>query len=207
MSITRLLSHRRVRRLPRSPVSCRHARVTSAVPSVRGATNRLVALRVGESSQRGPSHWPLHFSGKLEPAAHRQDILREPLGWKGIFPGQRQFKQHDTGIETRCSLLSSKPEIQADSVLRRPPLHFHRERQRGFQNRRRNPEFSKKPPGSHDPPTSLGSCPFAAAGRVPVCPKPPSWPVEGSGALPSPIFVKQSNSLLMRAAVFVPRSV
>lgn len=31
--------------------------------------------------------------------------------------------------------------------------------------------------------------------------------MEGFGALPSPIFIKQSNSLLMRAAVFVPRSV
>lgn len=49
--------------------------------------------------------------------------------------------------------------------------------------------------------------PPQAAGRVPACPRPPSWPVEGFGALPSPIFIKQSNSLLMRAAVFVPRSV
>lgn len=49
--------------------------------------------------------------------------------------------------------------------------------------------------------------PPQAAGRVPTCPRPPSWPVEGFGALPSPIFIKQSNSLLMRAAVFVPRSV
>lgn len=77
-----LLSHRGARRLPRSPVSCLPARVTLAVPWVRGPANRRGAFRVREHSCRGPSCWPLHFSVNRKPAAHRQRVLREPEGWR-----------------------------------------------------------------------------------------------------------------------------
>lgn len=77
-----LLSHRGARRLPRSPVSCLPARVTLAVPWVRGPANRRGAFRVREHSRRGPPRWPLHFSVNRKPAAHRQRVLREPEGWR-----------------------------------------------------------------------------------------------------------------------------
>lgn len=77
-----LLSHGGARRLPRSPVSCLPARVTLAVPWVRGPANRRGAFRVREHSRRGPPRWPLHFSVNRKPAAHRQRVLREPEGWR-----------------------------------------------------------------------------------------------------------------------------